>query len=54
MIDTVSKKFAYTVDTCIVSQSKHFEDVEDTLTSDLTQLENFSKHGDSNQTLLIR
>jgi hypothetical protein len=43
MPDTVSKKFAYADDTCIVLQSKHFEDVEDTLTSDLTLLEIFFK-----------
>jgi len=43
MLDTSSKKFTYADDTCIVSQSKHFEDVENTLTSDLTLLEIFFK-----------
>lgn len=43
MPDTVSKKFAYADDTCIVSQSKHFEDVENTLTSDFTLIENVFK-----------
>lgn len=43
MPDTTSKKYAYADDTCIVSQSKHFEDVENTLTSDLTLLENVFK-----------